>query len=132
MTINSEIEKATTEALISYVSIYKSLKINKEIAKLCMIELDKRQRNGEVTDLDQVDKISNLLSEIGNGFAVRVATKEQIQEVINELNKINISSVKVGNNLIYIGKVSETQKQNIQNISGVLEVISDKSSLDNL
>lgn len=130
--LKERIKSADTKALIQFVAIYRALKMNKEMAILCMEELDRRCQSGEDIDLNQGDDVANVLRNVGKGFVARVATSDQVKNVLSDLKDLNIPAIKVSNNLIHLGIITTEQKQQITNIVGVLEIEQDRNVLENV
>jgi hypothetical protein len=48
-----DLKKAPTESLINYITTYRLIKINRELAIMCMKELDERRQNGEEINYEE-------------------------------------------------------------------------------
>jgi hypothetical protein len=130
--LKERIRSAETNALIQYVAIYRAMKLNKEMAILCMEELDRRRQNGEDIDLKSGDDVANILRSVGKGFVARIATSDQVQDVLKELKEKKIPAAKISNNLIHLGIINQEQKKQVTDIVGVLEIEQDGNILENV
>jgi len=121
-----KIKNASTEALIQFLAVHQVLKINKEMAIQIMLELDNRRANGEVLDLVQIDRLSTLLKSVGSGSIIKT-----IPSQIDNIQKtLTITTIKISQDLLFAGKISEEAKKEILNITGVLEILEDKEIIN--
>ena len=92
--VRDKIKNAPTETLIQFLAVHQALKINKEMAIQVMLELDKRRVNGEILDLSQIDRLSDLLKFVGSGKIIKII-QTQINNIQNTLNEKNITTIKI-------------------------------------
>lgn len=127
--MRDKIKNAPTETLIQFLAVHQALKINKEMAIQVMLELDKRRVNGEILDLSQIDRLSDLLKSVGSGKIIKII-QTQINNIQNTLNEKNITTIKISPDLLFVGKINEETKTEILNIVGVLEILDDKEIIN--
>jgi len=124
-------ETIPIQSLIAIIATYRVFKINKELAIKAMEELDRRGQDGQITPLDRIDDLCDLLKSVGNGYVIKTADNEQIPDVISSLNEIGILGIKVSESTIFIGKIDQEKLSDIKNIVGVLDIQSDKETIEN-
>ena len=130
--IDDKIKTAPEESLINYVAIYRSLKLNRDIAMKCMIELDERRASGYDDDYETlIDQKTKLFSSIGKGFAARVNIKSEIDLTILELKKFGIDALVLNKDqcLIHIGNPPENIREQIKNLHSIHSIEKDSKVL---
>jgi len=126
-----DIETIPTNSLISIIATYRTFKLNKDLAIKAMQELDKRMENDNTISLEQISSLSSLLKSVGKGYVIKSASDDQIPDIINELKELNVLGIKVAEDTIFIGNIEETKFPDIKRIIGVLEIVSDKETIEN-
>jgi hypothetical protein len=131
-TLEDQIKQASTDALLKYMAVYRALKINKDMAIKIMEELDRRQQNGEVIDLKDADDVVNIFRTVGKGHVAKVASVDQMPDVLAELKAKGIPAVKVDSNLIHLGTISQDRIKEVLEVTGVLDVDQDRKVVEDV
>jgi len=126
-----ELETFTIDSLVSIIATYRAFKINKDLAIKAMQELDRRRENGDVVPTEEISDLSSLLKSVGSGYVIKSASNDQIPDIIKELKELSVVGIKVADYTIFIGKIDETKFVNIKRIIGVLDIVSDKETIEN-
>ena len=128
------IKNAKTEALISYVATFRALRINKQNAIRCMLELDRRRQNGDDVAYEElIDSQAAIYKSVGKGFVVRIQSTANIEEVLKSITELQIPAMiyEKERGLIHIGKASTEVQTQISQLPGVQKIETDKSVLKN-
>jgi hypothetical protein len=121
-----DIKNASSDALLQMVSIYKKVKINKELAKKCMLEISVRENNGEIFDYNKFDKKADLLNHLNDGFLI-LFNEDLLTNIKDKLNYFNISYIKVSDKEIFIN--TPNNHEDIKSINSQIEIKQYKESL---
>jgi hypothetical protein len=121
-----DIKKASSDALLQMISIYKKAKINKDLAKKCMLEISIRESNGEIFDYNKFDKKSELLNNLNEGFLI-IFNKDLLINIKNRLEYLGINYIKVSDKEIFIN--TSDNHEDIKNIDSQIEIKKYKESL---
>jgi hypothetical protein len=113
------IKKASSEALLQMISVYKNLKINKDFIKECMIEINLRENNGESFDYNKFDKKAKLLSDLNNGFVI-IFQENLLINIQEVLISLGIEFIKISNKEIFIN--DSNNHEEIKKISPQIEI----------
>lgn len=131
--IDTFIKNAKTAALVSYVATFRALRINKQNAIKCMLELDRRRQDGDDTPYEElIDSEATIIKSVGKGIIVRVDPID-INNILIQMHSLKIDAVIYNKDrgLIHIGKASQEIQAQIISIPGVQKIESDKSVLKN-
>lgn len=127
-TIENNIENASYEALITYVSMYRNFRVGKKICVQCMLELDRRRSLGDNTEYEKdIEVKTNLIKSIGKGFIIRINENFNLVETLKKIEKITPAFVFNENKkLIHVGIIDKPIIDNICSLEEAEEFDCDK------
>lgn len=128
---NEFLINAPSQALISFVAMYRSMKANKQNSIKCMVELDLRRQKGEDIPYEQlIEDEASIIKSVGKGYVVEI-TKQNLDVALSNIRKISpamIFNKKL--NLIHIGIPNNDQIQLISQLEEVSALEPDKKYLE--
>jgi hypothetical protein len=127
-----QIKDIPTKSLIAIIASYRTFKINKDLAIKGMEELDKRKLDGYDIDLSEIDQITQLLKSVGKGFVIKTISENQIPDIIQDLNLLGITGIKVSEDTIFIGQIDQNKFSDISKITGIVAIEQDKETIENV
>lgn len=125
----NNLKNAKTEALINFISIYRTLNVDRKLAKKIMLELNERIRNGEEINLNQIDDKSYLFKNINEGYVLKFNEFKHLKKVLDEEN---INYIKLSNNYLLIKDLNQEQKEKIITTLGFENIEENKKVLEDV